>query len=317
MESIRSNSTLTTQRRQVKLSDPGSLPQGSLRPLPSCFSDHHAPRSVAVLFDSWVRQADAMDNGIIPINRQKQSYSDTTADRAIVWLTRHRLMSKIEQGGGRGNGARYFIRWSFSHPALSARQKGVNHAGYAKTVNRTPHSRIKGVLEERLYSFSHEKTCVLSTKKRPDTRAFRWSMSEIRGEVEDSYFANDHDRQKLLIAAIGASLWRKLQSSEIRPGPDLGEVVCSLISRLRGAWTIGQDRRSWYAWGGLVVRSTLEDLRIERLSAVASARLIDRIRQEKAEAQGGLDQFLTGAGVSSIREYNAKRKRLIPRAGEE
>lgn len=37
--------------------------------------------------------------------------------------------------------------------------------------------------------------------------------------------------------------------------------------------------------------------------------LLERIQQEKAEAQGGLDKFLSEVGASSIREYIQKRRK--------
>lgn len=94
--------------------------------IPSAFIDHNAPQSVRMLFTEWVKQADATDNGIITINRYTAPYSHTTVDKAIKWLISHRLMMKVQTGRGRGNGAHYFVRWSFKYKSLKERQKSAN-----------------------------------------------------------------------------------------------------------------------------------------------------------------------------------------------
>lgn len=151
MPSVTSTATkvnpLTARPVKAEL-HPRTLNPNPIRP--NCLVDHHAPKSVYVLFEKWVREADKTGNGVIKINRQVQPYSDTAVDRAIKWLLSHRLLMLVERGPGRSNGSRFLIRWSFAHPALSHRQRAVNHPESIKTVNFTCNTRIKGVLEEGL-----------------------------------------------------------------------------------------------------------------------------------------------------------------------
>jgi len=102
--------------------------------LPNVLEDHNAPESVRILFPRWVRQADASDNGTIeiltraePNPRTRKPYSHATVDRAIAWLTKHRLMVPVTRGRGRGHHPRFRVRWSFEHGSLRDRQYARNH----------------------------------------------------------------------------------------------------------------------------------------------------------------------------------------------
>lgn len=210
-----SNHNLRTQKKQVNPTV--RSPRVQTHVDPACFTDHHAPRSVVTLFAVWVRQADMVDNGVISINLRQQSYSHTTTSAAIRWLVKHRLMVKIEAGGGRGVISRYFIRWSFTHPALSVRQKAVNCTKNQNTGNLTRSTREEGVLEESLKPLPPTGSKTIPGKVNP--RLTDWLRSKKDGE------RLNERRDKLRLAVL----------IRRRSSPILGDCLCEVLFSRQGA----------------------------------------------------------------------------------
>jgi hypothetical protein len=261
--------------------------------LPSCFDDHNAPKSVIALFSDWIRQADQGETGVIVVNRMRQPYSPPTVDRAVRFLIKHNLLVLVEYSCGRGNGNRYFVRWSFTHPTLSTRQRAVNHAEPTKTINTHP-------LEEKQKGSSHAGTTSPYANK-PSKRALAWFMFQIRKELHD-YRITPH-RRKAITTGIGASLWRAMKSGAIQAGRQLAALLHEVIARLREACRIGEGLKSWCSWAGWCVRETIALQRTKLAQTEASAQLVAQIRREKVEAQGSVAAFLSEVGAVSLRAY--------------
>ena len=271
----------------------------SPRALPRAFIDHNARQSVINLFSNWVRQADSTDNGVIVINRQRQLYSDTTVDKALRWLIKHRLIMRAEDGLGRGNGSRYFIRWSFAHPDLSTRQKAVNHSEPAKRVNQTTFRR-----EAKDCSF---KKTPAGVQPFAQSKSYRWAMSRARATIGEltststspSYgaqpgpFAVDlardpggswttsgdqQQRQRPqrrpetpYLQAFARTLKLAVERKAVRPGAQLGAFVKHFTQVLAWNFRFEADPHKAYSF---IIGLGVDEIEIAR-----------RDRQEEAEAR--------------------------------
>jgi len=267
---------------------------------PSCFADHEAAPSIVRLFTGWVQRADQTPNGVISINLRAQSYSHNTTRKAIAWLVKHKLMLRVERGGGRGVRSRYLIRWSFQHPTLTQRRKiamfSVNHPKHTNTIP-PPNTRRKALKDS-----SHSRT---DGPRKSNRKPLAWAMSQLRRELQD--YDITRQRQKFILSGLGSALWRGLKRGAIKAGRQLGQVVHDIIGRLRDAMAIGNSMHSWCSFGGWAVRCVIDDQRAKQTRDEASARLIAQIRREKEEAQGSVTAFLTEVGAGSLREYIQQR----------
>jgi hypothetical protein len=265
--------------------------------LPDCFTDHHAPPSVVSLFAEWTRAADKTDNGVTVINRQRQRYSTATVDRAAKWLKAHHLLFLVERGGGRGNGNRYFVRWSFIHETLSARQNAVNHPEHAKTLSSDTFARVEAfkLLEEKHYkrSFDTSKTFhnvspVENSKREAFTAAnkqqrrlrnekgIRWAMARLREVTADE-------------DALEAASWnirRLLASGSVFVGPELAEFVKWLAWDLEGietAWPV--ERRDKFSFVGINAWSLSMRTYSDRSDAARNKQEYQERQREREEAK--------------------------------
>jgi len=256
--------------------------------LPDCFEDHHAPLSVMNLFTEWTRAADATDNGVTVINRQRQRYSTATVDRAVKWLKSHHLLFLVERGSGRGNGNRYFVRWSFVHETVSARQKTVNHPEHAKTLSSNTFARVEAfkLLEEKLISkkhslnkfkTSHDVSLVGNSKRETfatankqqrqlrNEKATRWAIARLREATADE--------DALTAAARG--IRKALKTGRVWIGPEFNRLVAQLADDLRdlgGEESWPETRRDVFSFTGYHTQQAL-------------AWLFDR-RENEAQYQG-------------------------------
>ena len=292
--------------------------------LPDCFEDHHAPLSVMNLFTEWTRAADATDNGVTVINRQRQRYSTATVDRAVKWLKAHHLLFLVERGGGRGNGNRYFVRWSFIHETLSARQNAVNHPEHAKTLSSDTFARVEAfkLLEEKHYkrSFDTSKTFhnvspVENSKREAFTAAnkqqrrlrnekgIRWAMARLREVTADE-------------DALEAASWnirRLLASGSVFVGPELAEFVKWLAWDLEGietAWPV--ERRDKFSFVGINAWSLSMRTYSDRSDAARNKQEYQERQREREEAK--CDPLLA---EFSCKAYSTKatppaKRELIP-----
>lgn len=278
--------------------------------LANFFKRHHAPQSVPVLYELWVERADESDNGIIMVNRHRQPYSVATVDRAIKWLKAHGRLLLIERGGGRGNGSRYFIRWSFTHETLSARQNAVNHPEHAKTLSFDTFARVGALraLKEKLQSKKHssykyetftnvvlsasKKTIITAKNKKMrrlrNERAVRWAMAQIRAATAD----------KNVLAASARSIRSALASGRVFIGAEVGRFVQELTS-----WIQDHEETGWEEWPqptfsyiGFAAQDAISTIRYERMKwAERQARSIER---EEARRDP--------IGSFSCRDYNKR-----------
>ena len=291
MNGALNNSTIASGSLCVKQRLPQTQPNTRKQRLPSCFDDHGAARSIVQLFTAWVQKADQTSNGIISINLRAQAYSHTTVTRAINWLVKHRLMLRTESGGGRGVGSRYFVRWSFDHKALSARQKAVNHPETRITGNPSP-------IEETHKGNSHKWTHVPGS---PNAKALAWAMAQLRRELEG--YQVTPQRRRFILTGIGSSLWRGMKSGAIRAGRQLAAFLHEIIQRLREAQGVRESQRAWCSWGGWAVRGVIDDECTKRASDEASARRYAQSQREREEAKGGVTAFLSEVGAARMRDY--------------
>jgi len=302
--------------------------------LPQCLTDHGAAPSIIQLFESWVKAADQTTNGVIVINRQRERYSDTTVDKALRWLIKHHLVMKVEDGLGRGNGSRYFIRWSFKHPNLSTRQKTVNHPQPAKRVNPHP-------IEEK-HKRSVAENGRSGVQSFAQSKAYRWAMSRARATIGEltspSYrsqpgaFAVDLQRdpgeswttsgdqqqqqrpqrrpETPYLQAFARTLKLAVERKAVRPGTQLGEFVKGFTQLVVWNWRWEADPHKAYSFILGLGRGEIAIARRDR-QLEAEARQRERERQE-AEAHP-LSELLLEEGVSSMSQLI---KRLARSGGE-
>jgi len=264
--------------------------------LPDCFTDHHAPPSVVSLFTEWTRAADKTDNGVTVINRQRQRYSVATVDRAVKWLKAHHLLFLVERGGGRGNGNRYFVRWSFVHETLSARQNAVNHPEHAKTLSSDTFARVEAfkLLEEKriskkhsskkrketshnVYPFDNEKRRILTTENQQqrqlrNEKATRWAMARIREATADED----------ALTAAAKNIRKALKTGQVWIGPEFNRLVEQLADDLRDlggeeAWP--ETRWDMFSYTGYHAQQAALDVLSHRANE-AQYRTMEREREE-------------------------------------
>lgn len=231
---------------------------------PGCLREHNATPATVKLFAAWVGEADKTVNGIIVVNRQRQLYSAATVDRAVKWLQAHHLLMLVERGGGRGNGNRYLVRWSFKHETLTARQKAINHPEHTKTLssNMYARKRLLKLLEEKpqKHSFDRSKTShdvsSLENQKREtfatanrqqrhlrNEKATRWAMAQLRAVSSD----------ETALTAAAKAIRQALKAGRVWIGPEFNQLVRSLAEDLRDleseeAWP--ENRRDMFSFTG-------------------------------------------------------------------
>jgi hypothetical protein len=305
------------------------LPVPLKRSLPQCFIDHEAAPSIVKLFSEWVRRADQTANGVIMINRQTQDFSDTTVDRAIRWLVAHKLMLLTEKGSGRGNGSRYFVRWTFAHPNPATRQRWVNSRKPAKRVN--PHS-LEGEAQAKSQKqcFSYEKTCARVSDHKggkstdpnygkrmgppPLARAFPASESSDPGGRQRRKTREDtrklHERSvrwamarlhettsdQELVTAGAYRLRQVLSSGSVFIGPEFRRLVQRLTWGIQDLDNCDTPRRKHAAIGHFV-KDGLIAIRVDRLRGA------ERHERERQRAESKANPI----GTFSCRQFNADR----------
>ena len=116
----------------------------------------------------------------------------------------------------------------------------------------------------------------------PSKRALAWAMAQVRRELAS--YAITTRRKKLILTAIGASVWRSMLRGTLRAGRQLGEAVKGLIQRLREAQAIGNTQRAWCSCAGWMVQSELAEQSERRQRLEESERQIAEIRCQKEEA---------------------------------
>jgi len=281
------------QRRQSS-SSVFSTPHA--RKLPNAFTDHNAPPSVIKLFTKWVEQADTTDNGIIVINLQKQTYSNTTTTKAIRWLKAHRLLMMVEQGGGRGVASRYFVRWSFDHETLSARQNAVNSSEYKNTANPfTIEENHEDLLAMR------KRNASLAPNK-PSPKALAWAMSQVRTAVNRDFRVN-RARQKQILSGMGAAIWRAMVRGKLKAGPKLAAFIHDLIRRLLEVRR-RFGARAWCTYGGWLVHTTLTAIRAEEAQRAQQRREeIERKREREEVRKDPFTELLREEGQEHMTDY--------------
>lgn len=127
-------------------------------------------------------------------------------------------------------------------------------------------------------------------------------MAQVRNELATGYRMSKQ-RKKHLYIGIGANIWRVMKQGKVRAGPALAAFVREIIFRLQDAQEIGDSQRAWCSWAGWATYGVIEDQREQQLSREASARLIAKIRREKAGSRGSLGCFLSKVGASSFSDY--------------
>lgn len=277
---------------------------------PDCFADHHAPKSVIELFTKWVRKADLTDNSIIVINREKQVYGRTTTAKAIAWLVKHRLLVKVERGGGRGVGSRYFVRWSFAHETLSTRQTSVNHPEtkisghldiYAREgalqaseerPNSKKHSSFKNETFPNVVLSASKKTVIKAKNKKQrqlrNERATRWALVKVREITTDAD----------VMRASALAIRRVLASGEVFPGPELNRFVREVAASIEDIEELGwiDGPQATFSHVGFLAQEARESIRHGRQRwAERQVRALER-----AEARAN------PIGDFSCREYNRR-----------
>jgi len=273
---------------------------------------------VVHLFERWVREADQKDNGVISLNRQRQRYSATTVDRAVKWLKAHRLLFLVEQGGGRGNGNRYFVRWSFLYETLSARQNAVNHPKTAKTLHFDIYAReeVLKLLDEELKRNKRSLLCktscqnvslskstetdILATENRQkrqlrNERSVRWSMSQIRAITTDEN----------VLAAAARAVRGALNRGQVWIGSELAKFVEQVISWVRdheeGGWEEGRQRT--FSYIGAAAQEACSFVRWDRYN------LAERLEREQEREEARRDPLPVGF---SCRTFNGVAKATPP-----
>lgn len=192
-------------------------------------------------------------------------YSTRTVTKAIAWLIAHRLLMQTHQShGGRGCGSAYFVRWSFGHSGLRARQTSQNlKTGY----------RSSSIEETQNYSFLRK-----TASGRPlSPKALRWVFARLR-EAPSQAFA-DHPpnvRSRLAMGLVVAAR-RAGDRGELRMGAQLGRFAEMVhISLLRqepeddcfddDPQTPESNRAHAFGWAGQLVRDALDSLAAERVA---------------------------------------------------
>jgi len=288
----------------------------SRRVKPDCLVDHHAPKSVRMLWQLWVKQADLASNGIIVINRQRQPYSVATVDRAIKWCKSHHLLFLTEHGGGRGNGNRYWVKWSPAYGSVSARQKAVNHPEHAKTLSFSTFARegaFKLLEEERKRNkrsllcktscqnvrvSKSKKTIFASQNKQQrrlrNERATRWAMARAREVTAD----------KGALTAFAMAIRRALASNRVFIGPELARFTAEVVSWVRdheeGGWEDGPQ--ATFAYIGYAAKEARSFVRWER------SKLADRLERKQEREEAAADPIAD----FSCRAFNGVAKATPP-----
>ena len=93
-----------------------------------------------------------------------------------------------------------------------------------------------------------------------------------------------------------------MKRGDVRAGPELGHFLQDLISEIRNACGVGNDLRSWCSWSGWAVRNVLQEREAADAQRISTEQMIQRIRLEKREARGGLEEFVAQSGFTSLRE---------------
>ena len=270
--------------------------------LPQVFEDHSAPESVQRLFVNWVRRADAVGNGVIMVNLRKEIYGHTTVAKAIKWLIAHRLLVRVERGGGRGCGSRYFVRWSFAHPTLSARQKEVNHPKTSDTVHSQSFRRNT---EKNSLNRTTRPPINTAGQARAHPRALRWAAARIRETVRE--LPVDRGRKRELIDAAAAAIDRALRQGRVRPGSELGELVRGLRREIVSLRTGRSGRRASYSWAFGVVATITEEIARARAEEAETAKLLAEEREARRQAAAHpVGELLAEAGVERISDLIKK-----------
>ena len=280
------------------------------RGLPQAFEDHGAPKSVRVLFTRWVERADRTDNGVIVINRrQEEGYSHSTVDRAIRWLTAHHLLVRVERGGGRGVGSRFFVRWSFRYPALSTRQKEVNHPKTSDTATSPSYRR-----NTHKNSLNRTARPPINTagSTNPHPRARAWAIARIRETVGKLPVPSWQRRE--LVDAAAVAIDRALKRGQVHVGGELAELVRGLQREVLNLRTGRAGRRTSFSWSFGVVSEIVAE--IER--ARAEAELTEEfIREERAARKQAalhpVGELLEEEGVTRLSDLV---RRMVEDEGE-
>lgn len=246
------------------------------------------PRSCNLLFD--LMRAAIDPSGLVTVSirelGQLARLSHTQARRALRRLQGAHLIEMVDPGSG-PHPATWKVLWRSyggSFPQVSGTLAPIR--------NRT----------RDLRDFSPKGTpSPVDQQPTPSKRALAWAMAVVRKEL--SSYPIDTARKRLICTSVGSSLWQRMNRGEVHAGPELGAVVSDLIAWLRDARGIGEGLRSWCSWAGWAVRGVLEDRRRAETERIASERLIEQIRQEREDAKGGLQRFLSEAGVGSLSAY--------------
>jgi len=317
---VKSRPIIGTDQATPKIQPSTAFAPQSRSIRPDCFVDHHAPKSVGELFEDWVRAADQTDNGVISINLRRQRYGHTTTAKAIAWLVKHRLLVKVERGGGRGNASRYFVRWSFTHETLSTRQNAVNHPEYRITVHLDTFARVEAykLLEEKPQSKKHssykyetftnvlvsesKKTIVKgqNSKKRRlrNERATRWALARLREGISD----------KDALTASSKSIRRALATGQVFIGSELNRFVRDMLS-----WIQDHEETGWedgaqatFSFIGFAAQEAISMISWERMKW--AERQTREIEREEAR-QDPIGSF-------SCRDYNNATRGIHARTTE-
>lgn len=266
--------------------------------LPSAFTDHNAPPSVKKLFITWVKQADATYNGIITINLRRQRYSPQTTLKAIRWLKSHKLLRRVERGGGRGNVSKYFVPWSFKYKSPQKRMRYLNSVEHAKTLNPSTFRR------RNKKKHSPNGTYRPMNSPRPSRKALAWAMAQVRKTLGEEFPVNKHHKREI-VTGIGAGIWRAMRKGELLPGRQLRAFISELRRYLREVHSRRGVRR-WCSFGGWVVRVILNELRAERRERAENEKHvaeITRARQEVPRREEFDRALVNELGVPHLRDF--------------
>ena len=244
------------------------------RRTPDCFEDHRAPESVRIIFEQLVEIADESDNGRAAVNLRgftnpttDKPYGSSTVQRALQWLTVHRLVMKTKEGGGRGNHSEYFVRWSTDHETLSKRQSSINHRR-EKVATRydKPTQPLPSIEEGQDIRPSNENACTnaspshsweSSTPKIDQTQSIQRAMKHLRPAIEalpPPFGAATADD---LCAGFAWSLLRAIRRGHITTGGELANMVNHALTEIRSLDGIPEVDSFCYSFAGMVVRDAI------------------------------------------------------------
>jgi hypothetical protein len=152
--------------------------------------------------------------------------------------------------GAHGHGSTFFVRWSFTAPALSGRQEAVNHSPveYVYTGKRDENAEgncVRGEVTEEVTTKEALKDSLQkdASRRRPPTvirlstsKHLRYCLATIRAEVEALPDIGKAVK-KLVIDSTAAILHREHRAGRLQPGRRLGAFIdefCDCVSGLPG-----------------------------------------------------------------------------------